>query len=92
MRLAFAGIVMRLYVRCGNAFACHAEFSKDLGMFPLWEINICKGETIFDIPFGQIIYTPRKQLMRETGLPLDDKGHKQGNLQISDAASRATEN
>ena len=53
---------MYAYFRCGNLAALYLEFSKDLGHKPFFKIKACNGETIFDIPYGQVIFTPGRIL------------------------------
>lgn len=57
---------MFAYFKYEKRFAVYAELSYALGLRPFFEINTCNGETIVNIPYGQIILTPAERLMAET--------------------------
>jgi len=57
---------MFAYAKYGKRFAVYAEFSVELGGRPFFELNTCNGETIVNIPYGQIILTPGDILRAET--------------------------
>jgi hypothetical protein len=42
--------------------AIYLEFKKELGAQPVFAVNNCMGETVIDLPFVQIIITPRSKL------------------------------
>lgn len=56
---------MNLYYRFKNHFAVYLEFKKDFGLQPWMKINTCNGETILDIPYGQVIFTTGAKLEGE---------------------------
>ncbi len=69
---------MFAYGKCGKYFAVYIEFSKELGIKPFFEFYTCNGETILDMPYGQIIITPQKILAAETeGRHGDEKQDEQ---------------
>jgi hypothetical protein len=59
------GRVMFAYHKYGKRFAFYAEMSKALGARPFLKLNTCKGETILNIPYGQIILTGGAKLKAE---------------------------
>jgi hypothetical protein len=79
--------VMDIYIRCRQLFAVYLEFSRALGARPFFSLNTCNGESIMDIPYGQIIITPGKRLRAEAG----KKGNEERDRQIAVAAARLTE-
>lgn len=56
---------MFAYYKCGDLAAIYVEFSKSLGLQPFFGIKTCNEETVIDIPYGQIIFTPQKKLRQE---------------------------
>ena len=56
---------MDLYYRLGKIFALHVEISKELGTSPFFRFYTCKGETILDIPYIQVIFTGSHSLKNE---------------------------
>ncbi|MCD8570661.1 MAG: hypothetical protein LRY76_03890 [Alphaproteobacteria bacterium] len=56
---------MKLHVRIAELFAVYGEWRKEYGRKPFFSIHACNGETIIDIPYGQIIFTPRRILLAE---------------------------
>ncbi len=56
---------MFAYRRYGKLFAFYAEMSKALGPKPFLKLNTCKGETVLNIPYGQIILTGGAKLKAE---------------------------
>ncbi len=56
---------MYLYRRFLNAFAVYVECTKDLGITPLFSFKSCKQETIFDLPFTQVILTSADRFKSE---------------------------
>jgi hypothetical protein len=63
---------MKLYVRYKYIGAAYIELNKEFGAAPLYGINSCNGETIIDIPYGQIILTPPAVLKRNSGRAMND--------------------
>jgi hypothetical protein len=57
---------MFAYVKYGKHFALYAELSLAFGVRPFFGFNTCNGETILDIPYGQIILTGGARLKAET--------------------------
>lgn len=57
---------MFAYCKYGKHFAFYAELSKALGPKPFLKLNTCKGETVLNIPYGQIILTGGAKLKAET--------------------------
>lgn len=53
---------MIAYIRCRKIFAIYLEFSRAWGPRPFFRLKTCNGESIMDIPYGQIIITPGKIL------------------------------
>jgi hypothetical protein len=58
---------MYVYFAPGRRFAVYFEVARELGVYPLFSLNTCKGERIIDIPYIQIIVTPGKLLRDKTG-------------------------
>ena len=56
---------MFAYNKYGKRFTFYAEMSKALGPKPFLKLNTCKGETILNIPYGQIILTGSAKLKAE---------------------------
>ena len=78
---------MFAYVKYGKHFALYAELSKELGARPFFEFNTCNGETIIDIPYGQLILTSGKKLKAEAESHDGQKEH-QG---LPDSSARTAE-
>lgn len=55
---------MFAYLKCGKSAAIYFELSKNLGKHPIFSINSCNEETIINIPYGQIIFTPPKRSVK----------------------------
>ncbi len=84
---------MMFYFCFGKAFAMSVEFNKEFGATPLLHKNTCKGETILDIPFGQIIYTPPNVLAVKNGLNgTDTDTNETGTPSIHASSARTAEN
>jgi hypothetical protein len=64
---------MYVYKKFGKFFAAYIEISKDLGAAPAFGIKACNGETLIDIPYGQIILTPRSVLRCEQGFKENER-------------------
>ena len=47
-----------IYLRFGRLGAIYMEWSRQLSAAPIFEIDTCNGETIFDIPYCRAIWTP----------------------------------
>lgn len=60
---------MSLYIKYKTLFALYIEFTVQFALTPFFRIKTCKGETIIDIPYGQIIFTPGNKLRSEQGRP-----------------------
>lgn len=56
---------MFAYFKCGKSAALYIEFSKNLGLRPFFRIKTCNGETVLDIPYGQLIFTPPRKAMQK---------------------------
>lgn len=54
-----------LYLQFAGRFALWLEWSKEYSFKPLLRISPYKGETIIDIPYCRIIWTPGKVLDTE---------------------------
>ncbi|HRQ61328.1 MAG TPA: hypothetical protein PLO23_07460 [Alphaproteobacteria bacterium] len=80
------GIKMRLYIKVKSLFAIHAEWKWGYEFTPIFSIHACNGETIIDIPYGQIIFTPRRVLRLETTKTRADQG------MLDEPSSCVTEN
>lgn len=57
---------MIIYIKLGKVRGLSLEINYNFGMMPIFRKNSLQGETIFDIPWAQIIYTsgrwlPKKQ-------------------------------
>jgi hypothetical protein len=78
---------MFAYVKYGKHFALYAEFSLAFGARPFFGLNTCNGETIVDIPYGQIILTGGSRLKAETESHDGEKQYKN----ISASSARITE-
>lgn len=78
---------MYVYFAPGKRFAVYIEVAGDLGIFPLFSFNACKGERIIDIPYIQIIVTPGRLLRDKTG-----KEHETGTGGSDPPAGRVAEN
>lgn len=81
---------MIAYVKYRNVCAISFEWSKDLGIWPFFKFNTCKGETVIDIPYGQIIITPRAKLLAEKKRQAHD--YEQRDQKLPPAPPGATEN
>lgn len=57
---------MTVYWKCANFFAIYIECARAFGIKPLLGINSFNKETIFDIPYGRIIFTPGSALARQS--------------------------
>lgn len=57
---------MVLHLSWGNFFAFYIEFNISFGAKPILSKEYCKGETIVNFPYGQIIYTPARVLAAKT--------------------------
>ncbi len=79
---------MFTYRRYGKRFAVYAEVSKELGMRPFFRLNRCNGETVLNIPYGQVILTPGRKLSAES------KSHdaEEQDTDVSPPAAGASEN
>jgi hypothetical protein len=53
---------MMLFIKCGRLFALHAEWAKGFSPRPFFKIHHCKGETIFDMPYCRVIFTPGNRM------------------------------
>ena len=53
---------MNLYISPGKFFALFIELNLVFGCKPFFSIKTCEGETIIDIPYIRIIYTPYRIL------------------------------
>lgn len=51
----------------------HIEFSKKLGSQPLFAIEACNGELVFDMPYYRTIFTPAAKLKNEQQASCDEK-------------------
>ena len=51
---------MIIYIKLGKIRGLSIELQKEYGLNPLFQKNTFHYETIFDIPYGQIIYTSGK--------------------------------
>lgn len=73
---------MFAYLKCRRFAALYIEFSIELGLRPFFEIKTCNGETVFDIPYGQIIFTPAKSLRQESAKTIrnEQTQHKNTNF------------
>lgn len=49
---------MIIYIKLGKIRGLSLDLNKNFGSRPIFQKNSLHGETIIDIPFGQIIYTP----------------------------------
>lgn len=78
---------MFAYRKYGKHFAFYAEMSKALGPKPFLKLNTCKGETVLNIPYGQIILTGSAKLKAEAEGHDGRKQHKD----ISQSSARITE-
>jgi hypothetical protein len=47
-----------IYLRFCRLGAIYVEWSRHLTAWPFFEKNTCYGETIFDIPYCRVIWTP----------------------------------
>jgi hypothetical protein len=80
------GRSMFTYRKYGKRFAFYAEMSRALGPKPFLKLNTCKGETIVNIPYGQIILTGSATLKAEAEI-YDGRKH----TDISSSSARVAE-
>ena len=67
---------MYLYVKLGRTFALFWEWRLAYTRKPSLSIYSCNGEYIIDMPYMQVIISPRAVLMREVTLGLKSKTQK----------------
>jgi hypothetical protein len=77
---------MFAYVKYGKRFAVFAELSRSLGARPFFALNTCNGETILNIPYGQVILTPGWKLVAEA-----EHDAQQEDTDLPPPAARAAE-
>ena len=80
------GYKMHRTMRFGRWASIHIEISKNLGKEPWMQINTCKDETIIDIPYAQVIFTPGKVLYRERKHRQSNQNHARHQKKSGDAA------
>lgn len=78
---------MFAYVKYGKRFAVFAELSRSLGPRPFFAWNTCNGETILNIPYGQVILTPGWKLKAEA----ERHDAQQENTDLSPPSARVAE-
>jgi hypothetical protein len=61
---------MMAYIRLWRLCALHVECSRELTGKPWFSQHGCNGETIFDLPYCRIIFTPAGRLI--TGSRADE--------------------
>ncbi|MCK6418356.1 MAG: hypothetical protein L6Q57_05380 [Alphaproteobacteria bacterium] len=62
---------MDIYIRGGQFFALYLEICRDFGSRPFFRLETCDKETIIQLPYAQIIWTP--------GACLKDEALNRGN-------------
>ncbi len=58
---------MNVYIAPCRLFAVYLEVNRELGVFPLFSFDTCKGEIIINAPYMEIIVTPGRLLKEATG-------------------------
>lgn len=53
---------MMTYIRLPGLFALHVECCREMSAEPLFSRNSCNGETIFDMPYCRVVWTPEWRL------------------------------
>lgn len=79
---------MYIYLKHRKLGAIYAEFSKELGMVPLFMLEHCKRETIIHLFYTDIILTPPAALHDER----KSKKHEYTNDQAADYPEGVPEN
>lgn len=72
-----------IYLHLCRLGAIYVEWSRHHSLLPLFEKNICNGETIIDIPYCRVILTPERLL---------DNTHDTKNRSFSPPAAGTSEN
>ena len=66
-----------LHFRCGSLFAICIEVDFRYGNTPFFSYKKHKGETIILLPFTEIIFTPRRVLLRCRSDDDDETGNRE---------------
>lgn len=63
---------MMAYFKLQGLCALYFECNKELTKHPFFAMRVCKGETIIDMPYCRMVYTPAPQIAMTTGSRIDD--------------------
>lgn len=66
---------MTIYLTCGRVFALYIEINYKLGKSPCFSSKKHREETITQLPFTTIIFTPRHKLIGRTDNK-NETGHR----------------
>lgn len=78
---------MTIYLTCLGAFALYIEINYKLGKYPCFTSKKHKTETIIQLPFTTIIFTPRHKLIGRT-----ENKNETGSRKIHNTTARTTKN
>ncbi|AEP10083.1 hypothetical protein MICA_1771 [Micavibrio aeruginosavorus ARL-13] len=79
-----------IYLRFGRLYALSLDLDRRFGFMPLFAKNTCNNETIIDIPFGQVVLTPRRVLSRPWMPPPIENGPGSHHGQTADIGNTDT--
>lgn len=66
---------MTIYLTCGRVFALYIEINYKLGRYPCFSSKKHNTETIIQLPFTTIIFTPHHKLIGRTDNK-NETGHR----------------
>jgi hypothetical protein len=86
------GYGMMSYIRIGKLCAFHTEWALAFTVYPLLSWHDCNGETIIDLPFCRVIFTPGHKLQAPFLTAEPDYNDEQQHYRLSAPPAGAAEN